>query len=231
LLERLREDFPTRPAYQYELANVFNSLAAVLWAGEQCIEAHKACTEALRLQRALVKQFPTVPDYHSALGGTLDNLAVLMRDGKPPQLDEARRLLQEAAAHHAQAIHANARHRNYCRSLRLHYQVLADTLLRQKDHGGASDAAQQMVGVYPNDWQRYQRAAGLLARCVPLAEQDKHEPLAQQYADRCVAMLREAVAHGFNDAAHLKGTAYDGVRKRNSGLDRLVQEMENKKPW
>jgi tetratricopeptide (TPR) repeat protein len=227
LLQRLHDDFAERPNYAYELANCFNSLAAVLWSTSESAEARQRCEQALGLQRQLVADFPKVPDYRSALAGSLDNLAFLLREQKPPQLAEARRLLQEAHPHHQEAIQTNPRHRTFSQRLRDHYAGLAEVLLRQKEPAAAAEAAAELVQVFPDDWQRYHRAASILARCMLQAEDPQR---AQEFAARATEHLREAVQRGFAEPGLLNTPAFKALRQRNRDCDRMVQELEKKLP-
>ncbi len=239
LLERLAEDFPQKPRYRQELGNCLNSLAGVLWvpgqktsSKSQMDEAAALYQETLKLQRQLVKEAPRTPDYQNALAATLDNLAVLLRD--QDRLVEARKLLDEALLHHHEASRANPRHRVYGQFLRKHYVFVAETALRQHDHEAVAAAMTALVTVGDDDWQRYLRAAGFLARCVPLAEQEskltaaKQKELAQTYADRAMKLLRQAAARGLVDSSLLRPTAFDALRKRED-FKELVQELETKK--
>jgi hypothetical protein len=58
----------------------------------------------------------------------------------------------------------------------------------------------------------------------------KRRELAQQYADRAVALLRQAVAKGYKDVAHLKKDAdLDGLRRRPD-FQQLLADLEAKAP-
>ena len=80
------------------------------------------------------------------------------------------------------------------------------------------------------------KAAGFFARCVPLAEKDDKLPearrkeLAQSYAEQALAALRQAVAKGYKDVAHLKSdTDLDALRQRDD-FKLLLKELEAMKP-
>lgn len=70
---------------------------------------------------------------------------------------------------------------------------------------------------------------------MPLAEKDtqlpaaKRRDLAHSYADRAMALLRQAVAKGYKDAAHLKKDKdLDPLRSRPD-FQKLLAELEQKK--
>jgi hypothetical protein len=77
-------------------------------------------------------------------------------------------------------------------------------------------------------------AAGLLARCVPLAEQDAQLPaarrkeLAQQYSDRAMATLRQAVQKGFKDVARLKRDAELKALRSRADFQQLLAGLDRK---
>src|SRR5205814_2134236 len=48
---------------------------------------------------------------------------------------------------------------------------LADVQVRLGDHAGAATSAAQLPRLGPDGWAAYRQAAGVLARCVHLAEQ------------------------------------------------------------
>ena len=81
-----------------------------------------------------------------------------------------------------------------------------------------------------------ERAAACLARCAGLAEKDKNlssadrEKLVNDYADRAVALLRQAIAHGFKDADYLRRTAdFEPLRRAKTlrRWRRKWQRIEN----
>lgn len=131
------------------------------------VKAEKASRQALGLYKKLAADSPTVPEYQSGLGGTLDKLAGILHDRG--ELAEARKLLEQAISHQQAALEANPRHPPYQQLLRNHYSVLAETLLRLKDHAGAAKAAQAMAGVRPGNATNAYEAACYLAPCVTLA--------------------------------------------------------------
>jgi hypothetical protein len=67
---------------------------------------------------------------------------------------------------------------------------------------------------------------------VPLAEKDaklsqaRRQELAKSYADQAVGALRQAVAHGYQDAAHMKkDTDLDPLRGRDD-FQKLLAELD-----
>ena len=80
-------------------------------------------------------------------------------------------------------------------------------------------------------------AACALAQAVPLAARDaglpegKRKELAAAYADRALARLREAVKHGYRDAALMKkDTDLDALRGRTDFQEPLKGLEDGRKP-
>ncbi|HZY88290.1 MAG TPA: hypothetical protein VFE78_25865, partial [Gemmataceae bacterium] len=133
---------------------------------------------------------------------------------------EARKLLESAVRHQQAAVKA-APTPAYRQTLLLHYAVLADLLLRQRDHAAAAAALAGLLEVVPADWPKRPQVAAHLARCAALAREDKklgaaeRQRRAEDYADRAMQQLQEAVRHGFKDRDYLNKTEdFDALRER-----------------
>jgi serine/threonine-protein kinase len=192
LQQRLTEDFPRVPAYREELAGSHCNLGRVLARMGRHREAERAYRQALDLQQRLVDAFPDVPDQKSALGYQFSYLAeLLLHQGRPA---DARREAEQAVQHQRAALSLLPGQPEFGRRLSRAYGVLAETLLRLGDHAAAARAAAEVPRYSPSDESAYRRAAGLLARCVPLAERDptlpvgKREALAKAYGDQAMAL-------------------------------------------
>jgi serine/threonine-protein kinase len=226
----LAADFPGVPQYRYELAGTHNNLGGLLQNTGRPQEAEAAYTDALDLLKALAADFPAVPDYQAELANTLEGLAELARRRKDHPA--ARRLLEEARPHTQAALEANPRHPFYRVVFCEIRKDLAVTLLELGEHAGAAVAAADLARVAHEPAADAFKAAGLLSRCVPLAERDSKLPegqrkeLAQSYADQALAALRQAVAKGYKDADHLKKDPdLDPLRGRDDFL-KLLAELE-----
>src|SRR5262249_47074021 len=151
---------------------------------------------------------PNIPDYQNDQAGTMVNLARLLCERN--DFPQARDLLQDAGPYHQRALQANPQHPKYRENFGKNRSLLALTLARLRDHIGAREVAEQLAAL---DWDRADhtfKAACALAQCVPAAEQDaklpearRHE-LARDYADRALALLRQAVTLDYEDAAHMR---------------------------
>jgi serine/threonine-protein kinase len=230
--QRLAADYPAVPEYRKILASIHNNLGVVLRKTERWPEAEQAYRDALKLLQQLVDYFPDVADYHYKVASTMVNLADLLRLGKQPQL--ARQQLEQAVGHHQAALKANPRHRAYRQSFCNNRRTLGDTLIDLGEHAAAADTAVQVVKAAVNPAGDIYHAARIFARCVPLAEHDAQLPesqrkeLAQTYADRALATLRQAVQKGYKDVANLKKDQdLDPLRSRDE-FQKLVAELEEK---
>jgi tetratricopeptide (TPR) repeat protein len=205
---QLVEENADIPGYRQELAISHNNLAGVMVASKNFADAEKSYRDALAIQENLVADFRTVPDYQSALGGYLDNLAKVLRDqDDPKKLEEARQRLTQARRYHEAARKANPDHPTYRQFLRNHYAVVTVTALKEKDHAAAATAAEKLPETIPQDAQENYLAAQYLALCIGLVQKDgtlgeaEKKKLEQQYADRALKMLGEAIRKGWRDVA------------------------------
>jgi serine/threonine-protein kinase len=231
LLQRLAEDFPRVPVYRQDLALNHHNLA-VLWdRTKQVAKAEQAYRRALDLQRALVKEHSQVPGYQSELGNTYSRLAeLLLQQG---QLTEARRQGEQAVQHQQAALKLRPGQPAFGRALGHHYRILAETLLRLGDHAAAAAAAAQLPRYLSAVDRIYPYTAGLLARCVPLAQRDstlpveKRETLAKTYGDQAMDLLRRGIRHGPRPRAdQLKATLSFASLRTRADFQKLVRELE-----
>jgi len=94
------------------------------------------------------------------------------------------------------------------------------------EHADAADMAGKLIQAADDQANDIYNAACILARCVRLAERDKER--AQNYADRAVAALRQAVQNGYKDLAHMKQDKdLDPVRSHPE-FQKLLRELEAK---
>jgi hypothetical protein len=102
------------------------------------------------------------------------------------------------------------------------------------DHARAAATADELAGFgYDPAGDCYDaacfqcRAGTLAAKDARLAEA-RRKVLASSYADRALALLRQAVAHGYDDAAHMKqDTDLEPLRGRDD-FKKLLGDLEAK---
>ena len=162
LLEALVKDFPSRPAYRKDLANVWNSLGAMFfqqgerWRGLGALlgpawggvgapqvrrrrgEAMDAWRRAYELYRELARRWPQDGDYQAGAGQVSFNQGWLaLQQG---QADDARCALQAAILHEQAALRINPKSGSYRHELSKQYRTLARALRQLKDAPAAAEA-------------------------------------------------------------------------------------------
>jgi hypothetical protein len=230
----LAADFPSRPDFRLRLAKSHMNLALLLQAGGRPEKAAAANREALALFKELATDFPTVPDYQAGLANTLLSLAEQAQARHDDV--EAFRLLGEALPAGRAALHSNPGHPFYRVVATENLKRLMHAGLGLGEHAAVAAAAEALLPIGLNPPYDAYNAACHLARCVPLAGKDgnlsdpRRQELARGYADRAVALLRRAVAAGFQDAAHMKrDTDLDSLRGRDD-FQKLLADLEARTP-
>src|SRR5262249_11766289 len=167
-------------------------------------EAEAAYREALALQKQLAADFPTVSDYRNELAFTLANLGILhLQRG---EYAAALSLTEQGRPHHLAALKASPRNTTYRRGYRNHLMVVAESHLGLADWARLATTADELgrFGYDPANDSYY--AASFLCHCARLADKDaqlaeaRRKELARSYADQALALLRQAVAHGWKNA-------------------------------
>jgi tetratricopeptide (TPR) repeat protein len=165
---------------------------------------------ALDLQDALIKQFPAIPEYRSALGRTLFSLAFLRR--KQGDLAGAHRRLDEAIKHQRRVLEDNPRSDLGRAQLRGSLGLLAETLIQLRDYAGAASAAEELPKVFPDDPWGYLLAATDLTRCMTHTDE---APRAEEYAQKAISLLREAIARKLiRNVSDLDQKEFEPLRQR-----------------
>jgi serine/threonine protein kinase len=201
VLERLVLDFRRVPVYRQELANSLNSLASVLARAGQLKDAAATWERAVAFLRTLHAEYPSVAFYQGDLGMALGNLGWALSEEK--DWARARPKFEEAIVHLRAALAAVPNNPDYVTALRSGYRSLCETLVQLGEHAAAAVVAEQLAATPPQPGEAAYFAACFLTRCVPLAERDPHvsaqerQAVARPYADRALALLREARRKGY----------------------------------
>jgi tetratricopeptide (TPR) repeat protein len=226
----LAAQHPAVPEYRQELARSHSNLGLLLAELGKGTEAEAAYRAALKLDEELATQHPAIPDYRHELAGTLVNLADLLRQQQ--HYAQARALLKEAEPHHQAALKTTPSHPGYRLFYRNNRVVLALTLTGLGEHAAAARTAEQLASLGVSPATDMYNAACVLALCVPLAAKDTKLPEAERpkqaraYTDRAMELLRQAIAKGYQDIAHLKkDTDLDPLRSRED-FKKLLAELE-----
>jgi tetratricopeptide (TPR) repeat protein len=232
LRKQLAAEFAQRPEFRRLLAWSHSNLANLLRDTCRLKDAEAAFTDALAIQQKLVADFQTVPDYRNDLACTLGKLAGLNRRRR--QFADAVALLEQAIPHHQIALKANPKSPLYREFYRNYLETLAQNHLELGDHARVAAAADELARLGCDPPGDSYNAACLVCCCVPLVAKDaqlaeaRRKELAQGYADRAMALLRQAVARGFKDAAHVKNaSALEPLRTREE-FRHLLADLEGK---
>jgi serine/threonine-protein kinase len=201
---------PHAAQYQSDLACTLNNFAFLLFYWQDLTELGLG-----QLVRAVTNPLPW--------------LAVLVKPG--PALVQARDYLRDAVTHDRSACADAPENTEYRGFLRSHAVFLVQVLLRMRDHQGAAAAAEELPRLFPGQAEELAIAAEFLARCMAVAAGDSHLSAADRrrqadnYGDRALRCLREAVQHGFKNAKVLQIDAYAPL-KRRPDFQKLLKDLE-----
>jgi tetratricopeptide (TPR) repeat protein len=233
LTTRLADDFPTRSLFREEVAANNTNLGCVIEDLGRPKEAEQHYVTAIGLYQKLTADVPDQPDFRNELASALGNLAFFRLRARDFQA--AKSGLLECLPHHEAVLKANPREPTY----RQFYRNTLLALVQANAGLGDSAAAKQMANkVRDLGWDlpadAYD-AACTLSLCIPIVqkndkasaeERDKQSAI---YGDEAMTMLRDAVAKGFKNAAHVKQDKdLDPLRGRED-FKKLLAELETNK--
>jgi serine/threonine protein kinase len=253
--QKLAARFPTLPDYQEELARTHNNLGSLLTSLGKRDEARGEYQQAIDIGKRLALQFPNVPGYQVDLGGGYCNLAILIRDeGKPAESVPwfAKAITTLTPVHKQDPRNVTAK--QFLRNSYLERAMALDRLQRPAEAVQDWDMAIQlspkseeaeMRTARASSRARSGQAAAAVAEVEDLAKIGKWEAgqwydlasvLAvasgkiadkkQQYADRAMELLRNAVQAGYQDGANMaKDADLDPLRTRND-FKKLLAELK-----
>ncbi len=228
--KQLVAEFPNRPEFRNELADGYNAMGGLLGDTGRPKEAEAAHAEALALIKQLAAESPELPDYSNNVASRLFVLAkaaCMRRD-----FAAARRLLNEAFPYHQGALRAAPGNPTYRQIYRWSLVVLAASCAGQGDRPGALAAAAKLRDLGWDPAADAYGAAWTLVRCMATVEEGdkldeaKRRAEIQFYGDQAMAMLRDAIAKGYKDAAPLRtDKELDPIRERED-FKKVVAELE-----
>jgi hypothetical protein len=147
---------------------------------------------------------------------------------------KARRFVEVAAGHARTLITASPKNADYRSTLAANRRLAANILTALGDHESVPKCVADYLEMSANSAGATYDAACYLSRCVPLAEKDgklpeaKRKELARQYAERAVALLRQAFDKGWNNAEWLKQDKdLDPLRER-ADFEQCVADLSKK---
>src|SRR5262249_11152648 len=162
--------------------------------------------------------------------GMCVNLAVL--SNRRRDFRTAKGCLEEAELHHQAALKANPRHPVYRQFYRNNLDELVHANAGLLDQPAAVRAAERIRDFGWDPPGNAYDACCCLMRCIPVVQKDdqldagKRQAAVRFYGDQAMAMLRQAVAKGYKDAAHMsKDQDLDALRQRKDFKD-LLAELE-----
>jgi serine/threonine protein kinase/tetratricopeptide (TPR) repeat protein len=232
LREKLTAKAGAGPRDRQDLARSYDALAKVLRATSRPEDMEKAEDAARAVWEQLAADFPKVAEYHNELAGTLGKLAGLRF--QRGDFSGAAALLEQARPHHQAALKAereNPKYRQYYHNTLL---TLVGCYGSLADHAKVALTADELARLGYEPANDAFVAASIMCRCVKLADKDaqldenKRRELAQVYANRALALLRQAVESGFTDAAKMRqDPSLEPVRTREE-FRKLLAELEGK---
>jgi serine/threonine protein kinase/tetratricopeptide (TPR) repeat protein len=222
------------PGYRHELARAYYFLGHVHSLTNRPMEAESEWQAALTLWRQLAIDSPKVPDFANGLGSTLTSLAEL--HNKRGEFAAAVDLLAEARAPLQAALDVRPQDREYRDSHHDYLLALGKCRLGLADHVQAATTAEELVRFAFEPAEDNYEAASLFGGCAVLATKDaklaeaKRKELAQDYGDRALALLRQAVERGYKDAERInKDSHLEPLRERDEFRKLLAQIASKEK--
>jgi serine/threonine protein kinase/tetratricopeptide (TPR) repeat protein len=230
LTKQLATDLPTRTDIRQNLAANHGNLGCVLEDMGRLKEAEDAYAAALALYEQAAAEFPNQPDRRNELTAALGNLAFLRL--KTNDFRAAKTYLDQAVPHHEAALKANPGNPFYRQFYQNNLAARIPTSAGLGDPAAAKQAAEKLRDL---GWDRpgnaYQ-AACAFSRCVPIvqkagqAAREERDKQAAFYAGEAMKMLKDAVAKGYKDAAHMKKDKdLDPLRERGD-FKKLLADLE-----
>jgi tetratricopeptide (TPR) repeat protein/tRNA A-37 threonylcarbamoyl transferase component Bud32 len=232
--EQLIAPYSADSGYWPELINTYVNLTELYQALDRSRDVEMNYHRFVNILERRIDAFPKVPDYKHEMGVALNDFGtfLLRRD----KLVEASRYLHEAIRYQRAAVKGNSQKASFRLALCGHYLSLGDARVQLEDHAGTAQAIADLLEVAPATWPDYPRAAGLQARCIRLAQQDKkvadtrRPELVQRYGDQVVVLLQRALAQGYTDSNYLKKTAdFEPLRSRED-FKKLLSELDTRIP-
>jgi len=231
LLERLVDEFPRMVAYRQELAYCHNNLAMLLERNGRPQDAEQSYRRGMDLLQRLVDESPGIPGLQNELGRITASLAELFLE--KGELANARQFGERAVRHQKAALKLHPNQTSYERPLAQHYRVLTETLVRLNDHMAAAQAVAEMPRPAPFDERMDFFVAGILGRCIPLAEQDstlpaeKRNELVKVYGDQAINRLRDVCQRGSRKCLdQLKADSNLASLRPRADFQKLLRDLE-----
>jgi tetratricopeptide (TPR) repeat protein len=196
------------PDYRQELARAYHNLANVQTVTKRLREAESTWGAALELWQQLAVDFPRVADVQKGLASALLGLAQL--HNQRGEFKAAAALLEKAGTHLRAALGARPQDTAFRVAYRDHLMALAESRRGLTDHVQLASTAAELARFSYEPIEDTYSAACWIAGCVPLAKKDatlsegRRTELAQSYTQQALALLKQAVTHGFADVSRMQ---------------------------
>jgi serine/threonine protein kinase len=213
LLQDLVVQHPEVPRFRQQLTFSLNNLGSVLMDTNRQGEAEAPFQKALSLGRRLVLDYPDVPVYRQDLSWRLEALGDLFTaTGRSAQAMthhlEALSLRSRLAADFPAVLGYQGDLERSRRSIRKTLLVQLHQFAKAKDAAGCRRTAEMLEKLNWSDAVSLYDAACLRAVTASVLRAAGRSAEADTEADRATAWLKQAVAAGYKDAAHV-GTDRD----------------------
>jgi serine/threonine protein kinase/tetratricopeptide (TPR) repeat protein len=210
VLESLAKDFPTSERYRADLAGCYNALGELLRHERKSADAEDAIRKAVAGFEKLAVDFPLIPDYRRELAACHQNLGLLFAQ-MDKQAEAVREYRKELSIREQLAAEFPdvTRYRLGC----------AECLIRLGQPAEAAAAIDAVLPRLKEPGELYD-AACFLSQASAATKDDTSA--ADRHAARAVAVLRQALKHGYADIAHLlKDSDLDPLRRRGDYMNLL----------
>jgi serine/threonine protein kinase/tetratricopeptide (TPR) repeat protein len=258
LQQKLATAYPAVPEYQEELAGTHNNLGLLLTGLGQHDAARKEFESARNVHQKLATAFPAVPDYQINLGASYCNFGILVRGAGQAAdslhwFDLAIRTLAPVYDRDRRAVTAKAflrnSHVNRARAydrLRKHAEAVKDWDRTVELTDRSEQAAYRAGRAYSRLLAGYTaEAVAEVAEltkapncssdqwydfaCVYAVASSKIAEKKQQYADRAMELLRQAIQAGYKNAAHMAEDADLAPLRPREDFKKLLAELNAQK--
>ncbi len=208
LAEKLLAEGGALPEYRKFLSLAFTNLGKLLQDQNKDAEAEKAYRDSLKLDLELIKEFPKAAEHHGGAANVLMMLALVQHGRK--DVKAAVPLLMEAHTHLKAVLDINPKSPLGRKFYRDNLRLLAKSYVSLADHAKLAATGDDLASLaYEPPGDTFD-AATMLSSCVMLVKKDmgldeaSRKQLAQTYAERALARLRQAVERGFHDAERMQ---------------------------
>lgn len=234
LYAQVVKESPNQPDYRRGLAVGQVNYGEWLSESGKKTEADAAFKESLALLEKLTAEAPSAAPYQFYLGYVLGDLAKERIAAKQPE--EARPYWERALVADRAALAADPKNPTFREGLRGHLVAQAETLIALGNHRDASRTVEESLRAGNDLAGTRSEAARVLARCAAVAGADASLPETVRaiasggYADRAIALLREALEKGEPGIDQLaQQAAFDPLRGRESYKTLPFAATEDKK--